>query len=65
MKREFGILVTYSDGSDFNFVVTIEGNDCDVMAELMMITRGVLQVSIAKKAECFNTDGVLVCSYTK
>lgn len=65
MKREFGVLVTYADGSDFNFVVTIEGKDHEVMAKLMMITRGVLQASGAERSECYNTDGIQVCAYTK
>lgn len=65
MKRDFTVFVTYEDGSESRFVVTSEENETEVSALLMMITRGVLMASTAKKAVCYDDKGFDVCSYVK
>lgn len=65
MKRDFTVFVTYEDDSEFNFVVTFEEDETGVSALLMMITRGVLMASTAKKAVCYDDKGFDVCSYVK
>ena len=69
MKEEKKVTVTiiieYSDESEFNFDVTMEGKEYDVVANLMMITRGTLMASMARKATCYRNDGFEICSYIK
>ena len=65
MERTFTVFVTYSDDSEFHFDVTIEGKDHEVMANLCMITRGVLRASSGKRAICYNDQGFDVCSYVQ
>lgn len=65
MTREFTITVTYPDDSEFSFIVKVEGPDHEIMAELSMITRGVLRASSAKTAVCYNNQGFDVCAYTQ
>lgn len=65
MKRNFTVFVSYEDNSEFNFVVTSEEDETGVSALLMMISRGVLMASTAKKAVCYDDQGFEVCSYVK
>ena len=65
MKRDFTVFVTYEDDSEFNFVVTSDEDETVVSALLMMITRGVLMASTAKKAVCYDDQGFDICSYVK
>lgn len=65
MKTTVTIEIEYNDGSGFTFDVTIEGSDNEIKASLMMITRGTLMASIARKATCYKDDGFEICSYIK
>lgn len=65
MKQTFFIELVYNDGSEVNFDVSIDGEDHDVYATLMMITRGTLMASMAKSIVCYNDQGFDVCSYYK
>ena len=69
MKQETTTKVTivleYSDGSETYFDVTLEGEEYQIVGTLMMITRGTLMASIAKKATCYKSDGFELCSYIK
>ena len=65
MKRDFTVFVSYEDNSEFRFVVTSEENELEVNALLMMIARGVLMASTAKKAVCYDDQGFEICSYVK
>lgn len=65
MKVTATIVVEYSDESEFTFDVTIEGTESKIIANLLMITRGTLMASIAKKATCYKNDGFELCSYIK
>lgn len=59
------IFIEYEDGSGFNFDVSISGTENEIVAELMMITRGTLMSSNADKATCYKPDGFELCSYVK
>ena len=63
MKHNFFVEIIYNDDSEFNFTVELEGTDSEVMANLMMITRGTLMASSAHQATAYNEDGFDVCSY--
>lgn len=65
MKYTATIVLEYSDGSDMTFDVTIEGDEHDIVASLLMITRGTLMASMACKATCYKSDGFDICSYVK
>lgn len=65
MKYTATIQLEYSDGSDITFDVTMEGKEYDIVASLLMITRGTLMASIACKATCYKPDGFEICSYVK
>ena len=65
MKYTATIVLEYSDGSDMTCDVTIEGEEHDIVASLLMITRGTLMASIACKATCYKPDGTILCVYTK
>ena len=65
MERKFTVFVQYEDETEFSFDVTVEGADHEIMAELSMITRGVLMTSSAKRAICYNDQGFDVCAYVK
>lgn len=65
MIREFTIIVVYSDDTEFSFIVKVEGPDHKIMAELSMITRGILMTSSAQRAYCYNDQGFVVCSYIR
>ena len=64
-EKKFTIFVTYNDDSEFHFDVTIDGTDAEVMANLMMITRGTLMASSGHRAICYNSEGFDVCSYIR
>lgn len=47
------------------FDVIMEGKEVDVIAPLLMITRGTLNASMARVATCYKSDGTKLCVYTK
>lgn len=63
--RKFYIEVNYDDETNFGFDVEIEGADHEVIAHLMMITRGTLVASSAYTAYCYNQEGFEVCAYRR
>lgn len=63
MKETMTIVIEYSDKSEFTFDVTIQGKEHEIVGELMMITRGTLKASYARKATCYRNDGFELCSY--
>ena len=65
MKHHVTISLEYSDESEVNFEVTMDGSECDAVATFIMVTRGTLQVSMARKATCYKDDGFELCSYVK
>lgn len=65
MEKRFFVQVEYNDKSSFSFDVIIEGSDNDMLAHMMMITRGTLMASSASMAIAYNNEGFPICSYTK
>ena len=63
--NRFYIEVVYNDGSEFGFNVEIEGSPSGIVANLNMITRGTLMASSAHHANCYNSEGFVVCSYIR
>lgn len=59
------IVLEYSDESETSFDVTMQGSECAIVGTLLMVTRGTLMASIAKKATCYKEDGFELCSYIK
>ena len=59
------IFIEYSDGTGFNFEVSISGTESGIVASLSMITRGTLMASSAYKATCYKPDGFELCSYVR
>lgn len=57
------IVVEYNDKSEFTFDVTMQGTENEIIGNLMMITRGTLIASNARKATCYKNDGFELCSY--
>lgn len=47
MKYTATIVIEYSDGSNWKFDVTMEGKEHEIVASLLMITRGTLKTSMA------------------
>lgn len=65
MKHISTIVLDYKDGSQMTFDVIMEGKEVDVIAPLLMITRGTLTASMARIATCYKSDGTILCAYTK
>lgn len=65
MEQKFYVELVYKDGSERHFEVLLEGREHEIMADLMMITRGTLQASSAHRATAYNDQGFDVCSYQK
>ena len=65
MKHISTIVLDYKDGSQMTFDVIMEGKEVDVVAPLLMITRGTLTASMARIATCYKSDGTKLCVYTK
>ena len=63
--KEFTIELVYGDDSSTYFKVCVEGEDYECKALLLMITRGTLMASMAKRSVCYNDEGFDVCSYVK
>ena len=63
--KEFTVELVYGDDSSTFFQVSVDGEEYEYMALLLMITRGTLMASMAKRATCYNDEGFDVCSYVK
>ena len=62
---KFTVFIVYSDDSEFNFEVTLEGSENEIRGELMMIVRGTLMASGACRATAYNEEGFDVVSYVQ
>lgn len=65
MKYTATIEIEYNDNTGFSFEVTIEGKEHEIVANLLMITRGTLMVSSGHRAICYKNDGFELCSYVR
>lgn len=63
IKKTFSVQIEYEDETGFDFEVTLDGKPHDIVAELMMITRGTLKASSGYRAIAYNDEGFDVCSY--
>lgn len=58
--------IEYNDGTSFSFdVISHSEKEHELMAEIMMITRGTLIASSAQHATAYNYEGFPICSYRK
>lgn len=57
------VFLTYRDDSEVCFEFNCEDSEVHALATLMMVCRGTLMASAAKKVEAFNEDGFELCSY--
>lgn len=65
MKQKFYVELVYNDGSERHFDVILEGKEHEIMADLMMVTRGTLMVSGANRSTAYNDQGFDVVAYQK
>lgn len=65
MEQKFYVELVYNDESEMHFDVLLEGNEHEIKATLMMITRGTLMASSAVRATAYNDQGFDVCAYQK
>lgn len=65
MKQKFYVEFVYRDGSERHFEVLLEGREHEIMADLLMITRGTLMACSGIRATAYNDQGFDVCSYQK
>lgn len=63
LKCTFTVFITYEDESGFQFEVTLEGKEHEIVGELCMITRGTLMAANAEHAEAYDNEGFDVCAY--
>ena len=57
------VFIEYKDESGFDFEITLDGSEKEVVGEVKMITRGTLISSNAYKAVAYNEDGFDICAY--
>lgn len=65
LKKTFYVEISYPDDSEFHFEVTLEGRENDMIAALMMITRGTLLASTGCRSYCYDDAGFDVCAYVR
>ena len=65
MKYTATIEIEYEDKTGYTFEVTIEGKEHEIVANILMITRGTLQASSALRATCYKNDVFVLCSYVQ
>ena len=63
MKATF--ILIYSDESEVNFEVKVEGKEHEYMATLMMIARGTLMASMAERINVYDDQGFDILAYVK
>lgn len=55
----------YRDGTEWNFEGIFEGTENEILAQILMITRGTLMASSGNKGTAYNPEGFEICSYQK
>lgn len=61
----FYVVVIYSDSTKFGFDVILQGESHEILADIHMITRGVLMASSAKYAYAYTGDGSQACAFRR
>lgn len=59
------IFMTYSDNSEVCFEFSCDAPDHEALATLMMVTRGTLMASMAKRICAYDEEGFDICAYYK
>ena len=59
------VFLTYNDDSEVTFEFNSDEHPKEALATLMMVCRGTLMASTARRITAFNEDGFDICSYTK
>lgn len=59
------ICLEYNDESEVFFDFESCDSDIDAMATLLMVCRGTLMASSAKRIVAYNDEGFDICSYVK
>lgn len=59
------IFLTYNDDSEVCFTFECDEDKTHALATLLMVCRGTLMASIAKRVVAYNEEGFDICSYTK
>lgn len=65
LKCTFTVFIMYGDESCFQFEVTLEGKEHEIIGELCKITRGTLMASNAEHAVAYDNEGFDVCAYRR
>lgn len=55
----------YNDDSERNFEGIFEGKEHEIIASVMMVTRGTLMASSAIRGTAYRHDGFPICQYVK
>ena len=59
------VFLTYRDDSEVYFEYSCDENKTSALATLMMVCRGTLMASGAKRITAYDEDGFDLCSYVK
>ena len=65
MKIKFVLELEWTDKSNVFAEISLEGQNHEVMAVLMWISRGALMASNADRAIVWNDEGFEVCAYQR
>lgn len=64
-KKIFTLVLEYKDESDTQAEIVVDGEPHEYMALLLMICRGTLMASGAKRSIIYNSEGFEECAYIK
>ena len=59
------IFLTYRDDTEVCFTFECDEDKTHALATLLMVCRGTLMASAAKRVVAYNEEGFDICSYTK
>lgn len=65
MAKKVHFSFEYKDDSEWNFEGTFEGKGNELIASIMMVTRGTLMASSAIRGTAYQDDGFPICQYVK
>lgn len=55
----------YNDGSTISFDVFPHSDGAHAVADVLMLSRGLLMASMGNKVTAYNSEGFEICSYIK
>lgn len=65
MKLKFVLELEWNDKSNVFAEISLEGQNHEIMAVLMWVSRGALMASNADRAIVWNDEGYEICAYQK